>query len=615
MSDVTSSLAGLGSILGPSLMQTLANTPNAQGNNATAPDPFMVLDATQKAQTFPQSVIGAQQSKPDLMSNPFKGQSTTAQPSPQNATAQPAPTQTTPFNPAAMQSRIPQMQDPIQEPNLNMSPDETANYQALMQARDKFMQQAQAQRLATAQQQMPQQNHLTLLSALPALLASAFQKSGHVDPGMAYINAFQQAAQQNQQQNLMNYQQQQNAGNVQAQNLEESANTKGAQAGATLAQHQKVMDDLVKLYQAGVGYQGKVNVATIGAQAKEDIAQAQNFIRQHASDNRLVGVQDAGLLKILQNNLATPESKGMAIAALQQAHPDTWGQMNPGAVSAAVNSISPAYTQALSKSAEIDALGQKYHSQALTEDQLRDPKIQQTLARTHQIVSNAGLDDAKANMIATRVQYVPMEMKAKMATMGANAALAQARANQVIQSGGNPTREFNNIQNALASQSNILKQSIASIEAQNGKRPPDPTSPQYDQYQGLQNRLADIQNDMDSVTDKMAAATNIQRSKDKRNNPQASVTGGITGAVLGGNGLTGVIGAPDGSQAVPDIQPSRGAIQHGANPPAPPQTPANNNAALAQQYKAAANRAIAQGADRNMVMQRLTLHLRKLGVQ
>ena len=610
MSDLTSSLAGLGSILGPSLMQSLANTQNAQGNNATAPDPFMVLDATQRAQTFPQSVIGATQPRPDLMSNPFKSPqvpATSATPSPQNATAQPAPTQTqapanpSPFIPGGPQSRFP-IQDPIKEPDLNMSPEQSANYQTLMQARDNFMQQAQAQRLATAQQQLPQQNHLTLLSALPALLASAFQKSGHVDPGMAYTNAFQQAAQQNQQQNLMNYQQQQNAGNVQAQNLEENANAKGAQAGAIVAQHQKVMDDLVKLYQAGVGYQGKYNVAAMGAQSREDIAQARNFTQQHASDNKLLGVQDAGALKILQNNLAPPEMKGLAIAQLQSAHPDTWGQMNPGAVSAAVNSLSPAYTQSLAKTAEIKALGDKYHSQELTEDQMRDPKVKDMLAKTNEIISKMGLDDVNTELVASRVKYAPFEQKAQMAQMAGNTALAKARAKQVLASGGNPTREFTNMQNALSSQANILQSQMKAIENSNHKQPPDANSPQFEQYNGLKNQLSSIQNDMDAVTDKMAAATNIQRSKDKNN----GATGGIVGSVLQSqsNGL----------------QPSRGAAQHGANPPGslPPPGPtgnATNNADLAQQYKAAANRAIAQGADRNMVMQRLTLHLRKLGVQ
>jgi hypothetical protein len=499
-------------------------------------------------------------------------------------------------------------------PDLNMDPATQQSVQDLFKTREDLIRQAQAARLQAAQMAAPHQQGLTLASAIPALLLSAFAK--HPDVVNNFLGSYGQAQNQQYQNKLADYQQQQNVGNVGAQNSEELAGLKGQQAQAALAQDQARREMLLKAYQAELGYGGKLNVASVNANRAVDVAQMNADARAAAAKLKNLGVEDANDIKLLL--AGSPADKQLAANRMYARRPESFtnpdgSPMSPDQIAQVASQLTPSQQKDMANIDRANSLAKLYSSKALTEDELRDAKRQNILEKTHEAVTKSGLNEAMQAKVAAEAAIIPEQFKVAYANKAADTALKTQRIFEIQQrmQGGGPAaigaqlRASSAVQRGLSDQSNIISQSMNSIKAKyGGKAPPaDGSNNDYLEYTKLQNKQSDLQDQMADMTEFVDKIRQAQASKVIPNTPATS-------------GGANAFGVPQPKSKTVDSAPFAstigglmGNIGNGAN--AVP-NPAANKAAAIQQEKALANAAIRSGAPGAQVMQRLAQRIQAI---
>jgi hypothetical protein len=366
------------------------------------------------------------------------------------------------------------------------------------------MQQAQAARLRAAQQPLPQEQRMTLLSSLIPALMTVFSKSPSVRdagrPTLAqdWMGSFQQAAQGRQQQAMQNYQQMQNAANVESQGIEQQAQTHFGLASSMLQQVQNRNELLMKQYASELGPYGKglqVAGALLGRQVSASARMAATQYTADARSDKAQNLLAMGAIFDKSGNI-TPQDKMLAIAQLQKTDPD-FAQLTPDQIGMIANQTSPAYQLKANRALMVAAQAQKLSNDVKWQDRMNDAKWQETMGKAGELAAQkaaeyaiAGRSLADKSRIETvtqdmqnRIQQWPDEWKDKAAQLEGQVGLNQIRAAQIQQNMVNKVPGADEMARKLVNDQIKVQTSIAS-EANNavqkyvvnGQPPTDPAA-------------------------------------------------------------------------------------------------------------------------------------------
>ena len=402
-----------------------------------------------------------------------------------------------------------------ESPTYGMTPEQQQALQDQYKAVNDLMTQAQQKRLSAAQGPVPQMHQFGLAQAIPGLIGALLDKRGTFMPAFEQgLQGQNQIAFQNAQQQ---YQQQQNAANIEAGGLEEQAKTKLGQIAAQIGQQEKLDELKEKTYAADTGVYGKLGVAGINSQSRQQIAQLNANAKQVAAATanqwKDLTSQEKQLLTGIASDKTDPATRTAFIQALKAASPNIWGQMPDSVIQAASTQVPAGYRLQEANAQKAAQIADFFGAKTEDLDAWRDPQKQLLLNRAAQMATKGQLDQAHIEQIKQEVASYPAEAQATAALNATKIALAQsqiAKAQQDYQNGlpgapQNPVSAWGDQVKTYKSTVDSLTNAISKYMNQ-GKPPADGT-PEKDEFDYLTrqrdialNKAADLQGKVKAAT-------------------------------------------------------------------------------------------------------------------